>query len=69
MPKIPQLNRSAHEKDANMSGKVFGVRLFLDEVVTRRNPPTDKVWETVSKSSWMMGGGRMLVDVDAAGAR
>jgi hypothetical protein len=30
-----------------LSGKVFGVRLFLDEVVTRRNPPTDKVWETV----------------------
>jgi hypothetical protein len=30
-----------------LSGRVFGVRLFLDEVVTRRNPPFDKVWETV----------------------
>ena len=30
-----------------LSGKVFGVRLFLDEVVTRRSPPTEKVWETV----------------------
>jgi Polyketide cyclase / dehydrase and lipid transport len=30
-----------------LSGKVFGIRLFLDEVVTRRTPPTEKVWETV----------------------
>jgi hypothetical protein len=29
------------------SGTVFGIRLSLDEVVTRRSPPTDKVWETV----------------------
>jgi Polyketide cyclase / dehydrase and lipid transport len=30
-----------------LSGNVFGIRLFLDEVVTRRNPPREKVWETV----------------------
>ena len=30
-----------------MSGKAFGVKLFLDEVVTRREPPHTKVWETV----------------------
>ena len=30
-----------------LSGRVFGVSLYLDEVVTRRDPPTDKVWETV----------------------
>ena len=30
-----------------LSGTVFGIRLSLDEVVTRRRPPTDKVWETV----------------------
>jgi Polyketide cyclase / dehydrase and lipid transport len=30
-----------------LSGRVCGVRLYLDEVVTRRNPPTDKVWATV----------------------
>jgi hypothetical protein len=30
---------------------VFGVRLFLDEVVTRRDPPFDKVWETVGGSN------------------
>jgi hypothetical protein len=30
-----------------LSGRVFGVRIYLDEVVTRRDPPTDKVWATV----------------------
>jgi hypothetical protein len=30
-----------------LSGRVFGVSLYLDEVVTRRDPPTNKVWETV----------------------
>jgi hypothetical protein len=30
-----------------LSGTVWGLRLFLDEVVTRRTPPIDKVWETV----------------------
>lgn len=25
---------------------MFGVRLFLDEVVTRRDPPREKTWET-----------------------
>lgn len=30
-----------------MDGIVFGIRIFLDEVVTKREPPTLKVWETV----------------------
>jgi hypothetical protein len=30
-----------------LNGRVFGIRLYLDEVVTRREPPTNKVWETV----------------------
>ncbi|HEU4692090.1 MAG TPA: SRPBCC family protein, partial [Vicinamibacterales bacterium] len=30
-----------------LSGRVFGISLYLDEVVTRRDPPTNKVWETV----------------------
>ena len=30
-----------------LSGKVLGFRLLLDEVVTRREPPTEKTWETV----------------------
>ncbi len=30
-----------------MSGKAFGIKLFLDEVVTRYEPPYLKTWETV----------------------
>src|SRR5262245_40199558 len=30
-----------------MTGRVFGVGLFLDQIVTRRDPPSQKVWETV----------------------
>lgn len=30
-----------------LSGRVFGVPVHLDEVVTRREPPIYKVWETV----------------------
>jgi len=29
-----------------LAGKVFGLRLSLEEVVTERNPPHRKVWET-----------------------
>ena len=29
-----------------LSGRVFGIRLFVDEVVTKREPPRIKVWET-----------------------
>lgn len=30
-----------------MNGKVFGITIFLDEVVTHREPPRVKIWETV----------------------
>lgn len=30
-----------------MSGRVFGITIFLDEVVTHREPPRVKIWETV----------------------
>lgn len=30
-----------------MSGKVFGLTLYLDEVISERTPPYRKVWETV----------------------
>lgn len=32
-----------------LSGRVFGIRLHLDEVVTRREPPHQKTWETVGE--------------------
>ena len=30
----------------SLAGRVFGVRLSLDEVITVRDPPTRKAWET-----------------------
>ena len=30
-----------------LSGTAFGIKLFLDEVVTRHEPPSIKTWETV----------------------
>jgi len=30
-----------------MSGKAFGIKVFLDEVVIHREPPHVKIWETV----------------------
>jgi hypothetical protein len=30
-----------------LRGRVFGMRLFLDEVVLMREPPLKKIWETV----------------------
>ena len=30
-----------------LRGRVFGIRLYLDEVVTMREPPLKKTWETV----------------------
>lgn len=30
-----------------MNGRIFGINLFLDEIVTRREPPLRKEWETV----------------------
>lgn len=32
-----------------MSGRVFGINLFLDEVITVHEPPRQKEWQTVGK--------------------
>ena len=32
-----------------MGGSVFGINLFLDEVITEHKPPYRKVWNTVGK--------------------
>ena len=61
-----------------LSGRVFGIRLYLDEVVTRRDPPINKVWETVGVPQLLVigaykmgvqitpvsGGSRMRVFID-----
>ena len=32
-----------------LRGRVFGIQLYLDEVVITRNPPLQKTWETVGE--------------------
>lgn len=39
-----------------MSGKAFGITVFLDEVITRREPPRLKIWETVGTPKLLVVG-------------
>jgi hypothetical protein len=55
-----------------LSGRVFGLLLYLDEVVTRRDPPFDKVWATVGAPRLVViGAYRMGVHItpDKGGSR
>lgn len=55
-----------------MGGIAFGIRLSLDEVVTRYEPPTAKTWETVGAPKLLViGAYRMGLDIkpDQAGSR
>lgn len=49
-----------------LSGKVCGIRLFLDEVVTRYDRPVSKEWQTVGNPRLVMGHYRMGWDIRAA---
>ncbi len=51
-----------------MSGKILGLELSLDEVVTERQPPIRKVWETVgSPRLLVIGPYRMGFEVVPSG--
>lgn len=51
-----------------MSGRAFGLEVSLDEVVTEREPPTRKVWETVdSPRLLVVGAYRMGFEVTSHG--
>lgn len=39
-----------------LSGKAFGIKIFLDEVVTRHNPPFTKTWQTVGTPQLLVVG-------------
>ena len=52
-----------------VSGRVLGLELSLDEVVTERQPPTRKVWETVgSPRLLVIGPYRMGFEVTPRGS-
>ncbi len=47
-----------------MRGRMLGFPLELDEVVTEREPPRRKVWQTVGEPTlWVLGAYRMGFDV------
>ena len=47
-----------------MKGKVFGFNLYLDEIVTLRQPPHSKVWKTVGDLRLLvMGHYQMQIDI------
>ena len=55
-----------------MSGRAFGVDLFLDEVITHRDPPHRKVWRTVGAPKLIIIGSCEMgfrIIPDAAGSR
>ena len=51
-----------------MQGKVFGIELYLDEVVSEYNSPYKKEWHTVgSPKLLVIGQYRMGIEIQAAG--
>jgi hypothetical protein len=53
-----------------LRGRVFGIRLYLDEVVTTREVPHRKRWETIGEPSLLViGAYRMGFNLDAHGAQ
>ncbi|OGE82944.1 MAG: hypothetical protein A2846_02175 [Candidatus Doudnabacteria bacterium RIFCSPHIGHO2_01_FULL_49_9] len=49
-----------------LNGKVFGINLFLDEVVTHRQPPSRKIWETVGTPKLLViGNYRMGLEISS----
>ncbi len=53
-----------------LSGKVLGISLFVDEVVTQRKPPRLKVWETVGTPRLLVVGNyRMSIKVEPQDGR
>jgi hypothetical protein len=52
-----------------MGGEAFGLKLFIDEVVTEREPPRRKVWKTVGAPRMLVVGGyTMGFDIAPAGS-
>jgi len=47
--RLDEKNGQAVGSHIVLDGRVFGIRLYLDEVVTERTPPQRKTWETVGE--------------------
>lgn len=48
-----------------LKGKILGINLFLDEVITRHDPPYHKTWETVGDINLLViGHYKMGLDIE-----
>ena len=52
-----------------MAGKMMGMTLALDEVVTEREPPLRKAWQTVNSKLLVIGQYRLGFELSPDGAR
>jgi uncharacterized membrane protein len=52
-----------------MQGRVLGMTLSLDEVVTERQPPLRKAWQTVDAKLLVIGQYRLGFDISSNGNR
>ncbi len=53
-----------------LDGTAFGLRVFLDEVVTRREPPLEKQWQTIGAHRLLViGDYKMGFNLEPAGTR
>ena len=52
-----------------MEGRVLGLRLHLEEVITERVPPSKKAWETVDTKLLVIGRYRLGFELLPRGAR
>lgn len=49
-----------------LKGTVFGMAVYLDEIVTLHDPPNKKIWETVSDVQlYVIGHYRMTLELEA----
>jgi len=65
---VDERRRQAVGSHIRMAGRVLGVRLSLDEVVTQRVPPRYKEWETVGQPTLVVVGPyRMSVEITPQG--
>lgn len=66
-----KMNTSIDEKGGKevgshiqMDGNIYGIKLYLDEVITKREPPFIKIWETVGTPKLLVVGSyQMKVEI------
>jgi hypothetical protein len=64
-----ELGGRAVGSKVRMEGRVLGLTLSLDEVVTERRPPWRKAWQTVEAQLLVIGPYRLGFEISPSGSR